>query len=221
MKKIFSIIFACLLPAFAQAQSVKYVTDELTVTVRKGQGNDYQILRMIRSGTRVQTLEETDTDYTRVRLSDGKEGWVLSRYLTNTPIARIRLAQAQRSLEQLKEENNRLRKEKQALEQNKANTTAELASLNEDREQMSAEITELRDLAAHPRELATKNNILREQIVNLEGETRMLQAQNSALRDSSNRDWFLTGGSVLFGGIILGLLIPKVRWRRKSTWDRF
>jgi SH3 domain protein len=47
----------------------------------------------------------------------------------------------------------------------------------------------------------------------------MLDEENTSLRDRTNRDWFLAGAGVLFGGILLGLLVPKLRKRKNwSDW---
>jgi len=49
-----------------------------------------------------------------------------------------------------------------------------------------------------------------------------LQRDNQALDDSSEQAWFVAGAAVLFGGILLGLLLPKLSWRRKTrNWDTF
>ena len=71
---------------------VRYVSDTLEITMRSGKGTSYGITRMLRSGTRVEVLEEDKkTGYTHVRTAGGKEGWVLSRFLMKGQAARDRL----------------------------------------------------------------------------------------------------------------------------------
>jgi SH3 domain protein len=42
--------------------------------------------------------------------------------------------------------------------------------------------------------------------------------ENNTLKDSEAKNWFLIGAAVLFGGVIFGLLIPKLRFTRKNSW---
>ncbi len=56
----------------------------------------------------------------------------------------------------------------------------------------------------------------------MERENQQLKREKQALEDSTNQDWFLYGGILAFTGIFLGLIIPKIRWQRKtSNWDTF
>ncbi|MGD8927068.1 MAG: hypothetical protein PVG20_09465, partial [Thioalkalispiraceae bacterium] len=70
---LISLILACLLPLQAYAAN-KYVSDHLVITMRTGQGNQFEIIKTLISGTKLEVLEETDTGYTKVRLADGTEG---------------------------------------------------------------------------------------------------------------------------------------------------
>ena len=52
----------------------------------------------------------------------------------------------------------------------------------------------------------------------LEKELQLIQQENQSLKDRSQREWFIAGAGVLLGGMLLGLIIPKLRWRKKSGW---
>jgi SH3 domain protein len=46
-----------------------------------------------------------------------------------------------------------------------------------------------------------------------------VQQENENLRDRTARDWFIVGAGVVLVGIIIGLIIPKIRFRKKkSNW---
>ena len=68
--------------AFSVQAEPMYVSDKLTVTVRTGQGTAHKIIALIKSDQEVEALEKGEV-WTLVRLQNEKEGWVLSRYLTN------------------------------------------------------------------------------------------------------------------------------------------
>ena len=76
-----------------------YVTDQMEVTLRNGTSTGHRILRMLPSGVPLEVLEtDSDSGYTRVRSPSGQEGWVLSRYLQNEPVARDQLKAARQKL---------------------------------------------------------------------------------------------------------------------------
>ena len=58
-------------------------------------------------------------------------------------------------------------------------------------------------------------------MVALERSLQTLQQENENLKDRTARDWFMVGAGVVLLGIIVGLIIPRIRWRKKSSWDTF
>ena len=74
------------------------MTDQFEVTMRTGQDRNKAIVRMLKSGTRVERLERPPgSDYSRVRSGSGAEGWVLNRYLLTRPPARVTLARCRKA----------------------------------------------------------------------------------------------------------------------------
>lgn len=81
-----------------QAQ-IRYVSDELVITVRTGPSTQNAILRNLSSGDRVEILEENeDGSYARVRTDSGTEGWALTQYLQEGLTGDQRAAAAERDL---------------------------------------------------------------------------------------------------------------------------
>lgn len=197
----------------------RYVDDTLIITLRTGQGNAYQILRTLTSGTAMEALEGDDK-YTRVRLQDGTEGWVLTQYLTNQPVARDRLAQAEQKLARLENENQQLKKDLVALRSEKKTVEGEHKQLSGTADKLQNELERLKSVAARPVELEKQNTEMRQRLQELELQSRMLQEENTAMRDRANRDWFLAGAGVLFAGLLLGLILPKLR-KRSSGWGEW
>ena len=218
MKKISLFLVGLLLPILVEAQTTQYVSDHLVITMRSGQGSQYQILKTLPSGTRLEILETSDTGYTKVRNADGVEGWVLSRYLSPEPIAKEKLAVALGRLQRLKEKNAELKQELTELQKSHRELEAERATLASKTESASAEVERLNQVAAQPILLDKQNRELKQQNVSLEKELQLLQQENQSLKDSSQREWFIAGAGVLLGGLLLGLIVPKLRWRKKSSW---
>ena len=79
---------------------------EVEVTLRRGQGTNYGIVRMIRSGTPVDVLEsDAASGYTNIRMPGGTEGWILTRYLMTEPATRVELVASQQRVDRLTREN--------------------------------------------------------------------------------------------------------------------
>jgi SH3 domain protein len=90
---LFSCITILLASNFATAASL-YISDQLYVPVRKGQGNQFAILHKgLPSGTKV-TLVERDTDWTKVVTAEGITGWIRNQFLDNSPPSKILLVAA-------------------------------------------------------------------------------------------------------------------------------
>ena len=204
-----------------RAQTISYVDDTLTITVRTGKGSEYQILRTISSGTPVEVLQTDADGYKLIRLKDGVEGWVRSQYLVDNPIARDRLAEAETRLEQLKEENARLQVANNASQQEKAGVDEDLTLLTQNYEELNRKYAELRALAAEPEAMKEENKALNQEIETLKRSALELREQNNLLTNRSEQNWFLAGAGVLLGGMLIGLILPRVRWRRKSSWDQY
>jgi SH3 domain protein len=89
------IVWSCLLFTVAAHGQTRYVSDKLSVELRRGPSTEYLILRNLDSGSAVEVLEQNSEGYSRVRVPDqGTEGWVLTRFLSTETSARDRLAVA-------------------------------------------------------------------------------------------------------------------------------
>ena len=204
-----------LLFATAATAETRYVDDDLVITMRTGQGTTYQIVKSLHSGTPLEVLEEGE-QYTRVRTSDGIEGWVLSRYLSKTPIARDRLVRAEKRISQLQADKQELQKALNELKQEKGSVEKEQQNLSAESEKLRQELEHLRKVAARPIELERQKNDLQSKQEQLQSEIEQLKSDNARLEDRTQREWFITGASVLFGGILLGVFLPMLRRKKKT-----
>ncbi len=218
--KIFLLLLVSLALPWAEAEEPAYVTDRLEVYLRTGKGIKYKILRQVRSGTPLTVLaKDPKSGYSRVRLRDGTEGWILTRYLSSEPSARWQLKQAQEKLERLSRENARLKEELDALKSQQGSLTTEKENLIRRSAQLETELQQIRHAAAHALEIQEERNHLRGRVAELERRVHQLQLENQALTHDRSQRWFLIGAGVLAGGILAGLLLPRLTWRRRRGWD--
>jgi SH3 domain protein len=203
----------------AQAQT-RYVSDRTIVELRRGPSTEYLILRNLEAGERVDVLEQDEAaGYSRVRVADqGTEGWILTRYLTSEPIARERLVGAERNLAAARERVT-------ALEAQTAELSRDLAAARTDLEQsrtshgaVSRELADIRTASANVVEIRDQNTSLQQRLEQRDREVVQLTAENARLTARNNQNWFVVGAAVLLAGIVIGLVAPSLRRKRRSDW---
>jgi SH3 domain protein len=112
-----------LLASYAAAET-RFVYPDIDLPVRRGAGDVYKIIRMVKDGEQVELLENTQDGWAKVRFSDGKEGWIEQRLLTADPPS------AQR-MEELRTENSQLKEQVGGLEKNLAELNLAMTALKE------------------------------------------------------------------------------------------
>lgn len=196
-----------------QAQTAAYVTDQLEITLRSGQGNDYRILRMLTAGTEVQVLER-GSDWTRVQ-AGSQQGWVRSAFLQAEPAAATRLERATERLSTVSERNQALTASVEDLETALAALSARAQELEQENQRMQIRLQE----AAEGLELADENQALSKDLIDLERQVQDLRQEAARMADRSRQDWFIAGAAVIAAGMLIGILMTRIRWRRRSNWS--
>jgi SH3 domain protein len=213
------LLLLLLWPSFGYPDTVRYVSDKLEITLRSGKSIKHNILRMLPSGTRVAVLETDPDGYSRVRTASGVEGWLLTRFLSSTPSATERIAQAEQRVAALQIENHQLKAQISLLTQQKNDLDKQRQHAVEETRRSSQRLTSIRETAANALTIEAENRALKEQVLNTERDLQSVQQENAKLRDRTARDWFLVGAGVLLLGTLIGVLVPHLHWRRRSGWD--
>jgi SH3 domain protein len=204
--------------ALVQAQA-RYVTDRTIIELRRGPSLEFLILRNLEAGQRVEVLEQNEAGYSRVRVADdGTEGWILTRFLTPEPIARDRLVVAERSLAAARERVTALEAQTSELSRDLAATRTELTETRSSHGKVSQDLAELRASAANVVELRDGSNRLQQQLVERNAQVEKLTADNARLAARNSQNWFIVGAAVLLAGIVIGLVAPTLRRKRRSDW---
>ena len=222
MKNVLVLVSLFLVMAGNAAAETRYISDRLEITMRSGKGTKFGITRMLRSGTPVEVLDiDKASGYSQIRTKSGKEGWVLSRFLMRGRAARDQLTTAEKNLAELELANNKMMANIKTLTQEKKLLEASLSDLDGESRNVSQELAEIKRTASSALALNTENKNLKGRVVSLEREMQTLNQENESLKDRTARDWFMVGAAVILLGIITGLIIPRIRFRKKSSWDQF
>lgn len=203
----------------AQAET-RYVSDQLVITLRSGPGNQYAITKNISTGAKMEILEEqADIGYAHVRMDDGTDGWVRTQYLTDKPVAKLVLEQLEQRYEKLKEKNSGGSEELKTIKTDFTKLSQDYAKLSKEHKDLTDTVSRMNEVAAKPILLDKENRELKEQNVTLTNEMQLIAQENQILKDRSDRDWFIAGAGVLFAGMLMGLILPKLRTSKKSSWS--
>lgn len=173
-----------------EASSSHYIKDDLFIFMHTGPSRNYRILGSIEAGTPITVLtQNNETEFTQITDNDGREGWVESKFISNTmsraeqlPKIREQLAESQSALQASQSESARLRQQ-----------------LNDARQQIT--------------QLSTENESQAAAIVKLT--SKVESANKDELVTWFTRGGLVAGGGILLG--VLLTYFPKRR-RRSSEW---
>lgn len=201
------------------AEEMRYVSDEFSITMRTGQGTQHKIIKSIKTGTKLELIETSEDGYSNVRMPNGTEGWVLTRYLVVQPVAKDRLARAEKIITTLRTQTKSLKNKVDSLSSSSSTLQKDGNRLSKSNITLKKELANIREIAANQIALNDENKSLKEQVLSLKREMQSVQQDNMSLQDRSARDWFLIGAGVCVVGIIMGLVLPNLRFRRKQSWS--
>ncbi len=212
----------CIAPGLAMAQSNdRWISDQFEVTLRTGKSTRQSIIRVLPSGTKVTVLEQDDeSGYTRVRTSDGREGWLLTRYLISSQTARLQLPQLQTRLRNSEETRRQLLARIRELERGRRDLQTQLGRTETSSRGLQQQLDKIRELSSDTIQLDDQIKRLKKQQIYNKRHIGELESMNRELSASSNREWFIVGAAVVMFGLLLGLFIPRMRWQRnpRITW---
>jgi SH3 domain protein len=200
-------------PVMSAQADILYIKPSLEVFMRKNPGDNARIVATVPMGTAV-NLVQGGKEWSRVRLQDGAEGWVRSRFLGSSPllpVANIKpglgadgtVTNLHARFRDIVDDNERLHKE--------------LAACITDRSTLADKYL---SLAADPPAGTThnKNNSgeAQQQIETLRQQLTEAQIECTVLKKNRSIMWFFIGAVVLVLGWLLGRLSANGRKKKPS-----
>lgn len=191
-----------------------YVTDSFEITVRRGTSTEYKIIAMLRSNQKVEALENLGA-WTKIRLTNGEEGYVLSRYLTPKIPKSFIITGLQKKLKTSQEELRNLREAKGTLEVSNSELEASLRSNMGKLAKLEKDYEALKSGSAHYIEVKQTKDQLEIDNKKLESQLAAVSEKNRELERKKDSLWFVSGAGVLVAGWVFGLLMGRTQLRRK------
>lgn len=196
-----------LAPLSAHSKTV-YITDQLETALRSGPSNEYRIVRAVKSGDAVKVIDTSTRGFTQIETQAGAKGWILTRYLMDKEHPREQLEQ-HADTTQIQQE----------LEESLSAATAQIEQLTAENTKVKMELDKLTRTSGSAIAINKQNEELQLHRANLEREMQTLQQANDDLKRSHSHRWFYAGAGILLLGLLLGLLIPKIRFQQRSNWN--
>ncbi|MFO1419143.1 MAG: TIGR04211 family SH3 domain-containing protein [Methylotetracoccus sp.] len=88
-------------------------------------------------------------------------------------------------------------------------------------QRLNSELISVRQASANALQIQAERDELQHSVINLERELESTRREKQALDEDQRQRWFLLGALVLAGGLLLGLVLPRFTWRKRSSWDSF
>ncbi|MDP3279505.1 MAG: TIGR04211 family SH3 domain-containing protein, partial [Nitrosomonas sp.] len=134
------------------------------------------------------------------------------------PSAREQLIAANKSSQALKEKQATLKTELAELQKKNAEFQEVQSQLENKYLDLQNTLLKLRTNAAEPIRIADENDQLKQQLHYEQNKNIDLVKNNAFLADQNIKQWFMIGAGVSIGSLILGLLITRIRWKRRDSW---
>lgn len=199
-----------------------WVSDEFEITLRSGPSTSNAIQLMVASGIELDVLErDADSGYARVRTPGGTEGWVLTRYLMDEPSAREQLRKLTNQLTNAHSRGTSLDSQLAAIKGEYESSQRRIATLEREKAAVEQTLTEIKRTAANVLAIHEQNQSLLNQLSNAQIRAATLDQENRQMSSQSTRYWFMAGALVLLVGMMMGIWLPRIRWQRRSGYDRF
>ncbi len=197
-----------------QVETMYVDGDLVPITFRTGPGIGHTIIAELRSGQRVEVIERGE-EWTRVRLPNAREGWVIHRFLTpalpsnlvvkilgeKNKVLTVRVAS-------IKEENKKVKEENKRLAEELAMSQATQNKISQSYETLKKESAQYIELKANYEKTAAQLVEQTTKVEKLEKELTKIQLNKSIW-------WFISGAGVLILGFLIGF--SAKRQRRRSS----
>lgn len=221
VKKIYFSFFILLITFGSARADILYIADDTNLALRNGSSSYGQVIKILPTGTSVTVVGEPHNGFIKVRLIDGAEGYIRSKYTKKEPPEHDAKDTASKNLVLLQTEIGALKEQlAKATEAITPGSSLE-KSLATERDHLSRALNELKNTAANAVQLKEEHDLLQERVVNGERDLEQLKLENQALKDTTKQDWLIYGGALVIIGIFLGFILPKISWRRKGGWDAY
>jgi SH3 domain protein len=210
------LIASWVLPSASTAQTV-YVSKNFEITMRTGPSSTHKIIALIQSGKSLDLVDK-GTEWSMVRTPDGKEGWVLNRYLTSQKPCAMVLDQTRHERDTLREKLEDQQQTFDDLREQKKLTESQLSKIRKERDELSHAYEMLKKESSEYLNLRKQYQAMADDFEEEKSRSNKLYEENREMKRSRIIQWVITGGGIMLVGFFIGLYSSKGRRPRSSLY---
>ena len=142
-----------------------------------------------------------------------------SQYIFFEPPASMQLEKLKAENTQLTAKINAVNGQLAALQNDLKERDQTLNNDSQNAQELAEDLSEIKAVSSKSVELDQKNTILRTTNEELLARVQTLEIDNQQLADNAKQQWYLYGVGTILLGLIIGLIAPSLRSRKKTaTW---
>lgn len=206
------VLLSVILLAANAAAERRYVSEDFEITMRTGPGSDRKIISLIPSGDAVDVVTPGD-EWSEVVLPNGKQGWVLSRYLTGELPTALKLERLEQRYEKIMAENKELTARATELGTDNKRLTNELDQTQTDLGQLSSAHETLKNESAEFLKLKSKYETAVKDMKEASVKAEKAESALNQLAGNEFNKGLLYGGGLLIFGFIVGYILKRPKRR--------
>lgn len=182
------------------ATETAYVAQGIAIELKVGISKKDKVIQPLEPGTPLKVLKRnTKLGYVKVQLESGESGWIPLRAITSKPPPVEPPAESTPS----------------------APPSLSAQQAQAERDHLQTELQAVRQASANVLRIQAERDQLQESVISLRKELDTALREKNVLNDDQKQAWFLLGGGVLLIGIVLGVVLPRLRPRRRHDWGSF
>jgi SH3 domain protein len=211
-KSVVLILLSLLMFSTTAAAETKYVTEDLTITLRTGPGTDRKIIAFPAAGKALEVLTPGD-EYTEVQMANGKQGWVLTRYLTDKEPAYLTLERLERRHAQVVEKYEALQQRASKLDTDGQGLATELAKTEKALNELTTAHETLKKESQEFLKLKASYQKALKDATDAKTRADQLDKELQQLYSSEINTGLLYGGGLIVLGFITGFIVKRPKRR--------
>jgi SH3 domain protein len=206
------VLLGMLFVVATSAAETKYVTEELNITLRTGAGTDRKIIAFPNAGDPLEIITPGE-EYTEVMTRSGKQGFVLTRYLTDKEPASAVLARLEQKYSQLSEKYEELKQKASQATGDSRSLSEELAKTQKELEELTAAHETLKKESKQFLELKAKYEKANKEAAEARTKADKVDKELQQLYSSEINTGLLYGGGLIVLGFITGFIVKRPKRR--------
>jgi len=206
-----TVVILILSIATAMAES-KYVSEDFEITMRTGPGTDRKIIALIPSGHEVEVVSAGE-EWSEVITPGGKQGWVLTRYLTDRLPTALKLDRLQTRYDKMQADYNALREKEATLSEENKRLSGELGQTQTDLGQLSNTYESLKSESTEFLKLKKEYESAVKELKEARSNANTAESELNQLAGNQMNQGLLYGGGLLIFGFLAGYILKRPKRR--------